>query len=187
MKPVSTIFAKKSTFAIDTQMERETPWIEFMAKYSQFLWKHKISTAVGMPNVIIWAYYFWKNDVKNSPKRAVPVKESARLRISWIFVFQGRSCWQIELSTFSLVGVHEKHMTITYFVQNFNQSVFFFWGGCFWLSWLIFRWNRLVFESYQQFWESYQQACLFFVNIFFRKPLSITYLFYNFASVKVRD
>jgi hypothetical protein len=36
-----------------------------MAKYSQSLRKHKISTAVGMPNVIIWAYYFWKNDVKN--------------------------------------------------------------------------------------------------------------------------
>ena len=70
----------------------------------------------------------WKNDAKNSPKRAVPVKESTRLRISWIFVFQGRSCWQIELSTFSLVGVHEKHMTITYFVQNFNQSVFFLLG-----------------------------------------------------------
>ena len=36
-----------------------------MAKYSQSLWKHKISTAVGMPNVLIWAYYFWKNDVNN--------------------------------------------------------------------------------------------------------------------------
>ena len=65
MKPVSTILVKRSTSAIDTQMERETPQNKFVAKYSQSLWKHKISTAVGMPNVLIWAYYFWKNDVAN--------------------------------------------------------------------------------------------------------------------------
>ena len=65
MKPVSTILAKRSTSVIDTQMERETPQNKFVAKYSQSLWKHKISTAVGMPNVLIWAYYFWKHDVAN--------------------------------------------------------------------------------------------------------------------------
>ena len=42
MKPVSTILAKRSTSAIDTQMERETPQNKFVAKYSQSLWKHKI-------------------------------------------------------------------------------------------------------------------------------------------------
>lgn len=36
-----------------------------MAKYSQSLWKHKIPMAVGLPNVIIWAWYFWKKDVEN--------------------------------------------------------------------------------------------------------------------------
>ena len=36
-----------------------------MAKYSQSLWKHKSPTAVGLPNVIIWAWYFWKKDVEN--------------------------------------------------------------------------------------------------------------------------
>ena len=29
------------------------------------MWKHKIPMAVGLPNVIVWAYYFWKQDVKN--------------------------------------------------------------------------------------------------------------------------
>lgn len=24
-----------------------------------------MSTAVGMPNVLIWAYYFWKHDIEN--------------------------------------------------------------------------------------------------------------------------
>lgn len=43
MKPVSTILAKRSTSAIDTQMERETPQNKFVAKYSQSLWKHKIT------------------------------------------------------------------------------------------------------------------------------------------------
>ena len=64
MKPVSTILAKRSTSAIDTQMERETPQSKFVAKYSQSLWKHKISTAVGLPNVLVWAWYFWQKDVK---------------------------------------------------------------------------------------------------------------------------
>lgn len=35
-----------------------------MAKYSQSLWKHKFPTAVGLPNVLVWAYYFWKKDVE---------------------------------------------------------------------------------------------------------------------------
>lgn len=65
MKPVSTILVKRSTSVIDTQMERETPQIKFVAKYSQSLWKHKNPTAVGLPNVIIWAWYFWKKDVEN--------------------------------------------------------------------------------------------------------------------------
>lgn len=64
MKPVSTILVKRSTSAIDTQMERETPQNKFVAKYSQSLWKHKISTAVGLPNVLVWAWYFWQKDVK---------------------------------------------------------------------------------------------------------------------------
>lgn len=26
------------------------------------LWKHKAPTAVGIPNILIWTYYFWKKD-----------------------------------------------------------------------------------------------------------------------------
>ena len=64
MKPVSTILVKRSTSAIDTQMERETQQNKFVAKYSQSLWQHKIYTAVGLPNVLVWAWYFWQKDVK---------------------------------------------------------------------------------------------------------------------------
>lgn len=36
------------------------------AKYSQSTWKHVKPTAVGMPNVLIWAWYFWKKDVEGN-------------------------------------------------------------------------------------------------------------------------
>jgi ribonucleoside-triphosphate reductase len=36
-----------------------------VAKYSQSPWKHGTPTAVGMPNVLIWAWYFWKKDCEN--------------------------------------------------------------------------------------------------------------------------
>ena len=38
---------------------------EVAAKYSLALLKNKdsIPTAVGIPNVLVWTYYFWKKDV----------------------------------------------------------------------------------------------------------------------------
>lgn len=62
--PVSTIPVKGSTPAIDTPVERRAPQRQAAAKYSQSLWKHRKPTAVGMPNVVIWAWYFWKKDVE---------------------------------------------------------------------------------------------------------------------------
>ena len=61
--PVSTIPVNGSTPVIDTLVERETPQ-DSVAKYSQSTWKHVIPMAVGMPNVLIWAWYFWKKDVE---------------------------------------------------------------------------------------------------------------------------
>jgi len=63
---VTTISVKESRVAIDTQLERRALLQMVVAKYSLALWKHKdIPTAVGLPNVLIWAYYFWKHDVEN--------------------------------------------------------------------------------------------------------------------------
>lgn len=46
-------------------MERRALQRLAVAKYSQSPWKHGTPTAVGMPNVLIWAWYFWKKDVEN--------------------------------------------------------------------------------------------------------------------------
>lgn len=47
-------------------MERRALHRLDVAKYSQSPWKHGTPTAVGMPNVIIWAWYFWKKDVEDN-------------------------------------------------------------------------------------------------------------------------
>ncbi len=41
-----------------------TTYFDDVIEFVSFL-SNRQSGAVGMPNVLIWAYYFWKNDVKN--------------------------------------------------------------------------------------------------------------------------
>ena len=35
-------------------------------KFSQAIWKHIDITAVGIPDILIWMFYFWKHDVENN-------------------------------------------------------------------------------------------------------------------------
>ena len=35
-------------------------------KFSQAMWKHIDITAVGIPDILIWMFYFWKHDVENN-------------------------------------------------------------------------------------------------------------------------
>ena len=37
-----------------------------VGKFSQAIWKHIDITAVGIPDILIWMFYFWKHDVENN-------------------------------------------------------------------------------------------------------------------------
>lgn len=63
MKPVSTIHAKWSTPAIDTQGDRETLRQRSQENPVSPYGNIGVPTAVGLPNLIPYMYYFWKKDV----------------------------------------------------------------------------------------------------------------------------
>ena len=66
MKPVSTIHAKWSTLAIDTQGDRETLRQRSQENPVSPCGNTGVPTAVGLPNLIPYMYYFWKKDVENN-------------------------------------------------------------------------------------------------------------------------
>lgn len=64
MKPVSTIHAKWSTPAIDTRGDRETLRQRSQKNIVSPYGNIGVPTAVGLPNLIPYMYYFWKKDVE---------------------------------------------------------------------------------------------------------------------------
>ena len=66
MKPVSTIHAKWSTPAIDTQGDRETLRQRSQENPVSPYGNIGVPTAVGLPNLIPYMYYFWKEDQKKA-------------------------------------------------------------------------------------------------------------------------
>lgn len=62
MKPVSTIHAKWSTSTIDTQGDRETLRQRSQENTVSPYGNIGVPTAVGLPNLIPYMYYFWKQD-----------------------------------------------------------------------------------------------------------------------------
>ena len=63
-----TRLAKEGLFFLDNYYNQPpkhlTTYFDDVIEFVSFL-SNRQSGAVGLPNVLIWAYYFWKNDVKN--------------------------------------------------------------------------------------------------------------------------
>lgn len=63
-----TRLAKEGLFFLDNYNNQPpkhlTTYFDDVIEFVSFL-SNRQSGAVGLPNVLIWAYYFWKNDVKN--------------------------------------------------------------------------------------------------------------------------
>ena len=63
-----TRLAKEGLFFLDNYNNQPpkhlTTFFDDVIEFVSFL-SNRQSGAVGLPNVLIWAYYFWKNDVKN--------------------------------------------------------------------------------------------------------------------------
>lgn len=66
MKPVSTIHVKWSTPTIGTQGDRETLRQRLQENTVNPYGNTGVPTAVGLPNLIPYMYYFWNEDKKKS-------------------------------------------------------------------------------------------------------------------------